>query len=118
MLLRCSPHSSGPESESLQARLTFCAHSGQLLERSFAPLEFLEFTEPTDTLTVFLHGDRSLSKASALAEQQLAEVGLNPRKGTVRAEPRSGSKESGRVLQVNSGVHGGPSLVGRVRQRV
>ena len=51
-------------------RLTFCAHSGQLLERSYAPLEFLEFTEPTDT-----RGD--LSKASAFAEQQLAEVGYN-----------------------------------------
>ena len=71
VLLRCSPHSSGPEPESLQARLTFCAHSGQLLERSFAPLEFLEFTEPTDTLTVFLHGDRSVGLNPKLSSSKL-----------------------------------------------
>ncbi|OLP90000.1 hypothetical protein AK812_SmicGene28500 [Symbiodinium microadriaticum] len=39
------------------------------------PLEFMEFTEPTDALTVFLHVD--LGKASALAELQLAEVGYD-----------------------------------------
>ena len=57
VLLRCSPHGDGPKPERFGVRLTFCAHSGQLLERSYAPLEFLEFAEPTDTLTVFLHGD-------------------------------------------------------------
>ena len=71
VLTRCSPHGDGPRPDSLRVRLTFCVHSGQLLERSFAPLEFLEFADPTDTLTVFLHSD--LTKASTFAEQQLAE---------------------------------------------
>ena len=38
-------------------------------------MEFLEFADPTDTLTVFLHSD--LTKASTFAEQQLAEVGYD-----------------------------------------
>ena len=42
VLMRCSPHSSGPKADSLLARLTFCSHSGQLLERCFAPMEFLD----------------------------------------------------------------------------
>ena len=47
VLMRCSPHSNGPKADSLLARLTFCSHSGQLLERCFAPMEFLEFTVQT-----------------------------------------------------------------------
>ncbi|CAE7786512.1 unnamed protein product, partial [Symbiodinium necroappetens] len=57
------------------SRLTFCSHSGQLLERCFAPMEFLEFTDPTDTLTVFIHED--FTKASAFAEMQLGELGFD-----------------------------------------
>ncbi|CAE7883936.1 unnamed protein product [Symbiodinium microadriaticum] len=75
VLMRCSPHSSGPKPDSLLARLTFCSHSGQLLERCFAPMEFLEFTDPEDTLTVFIHED--LTMASNFAELQLAELGFD-----------------------------------------
>ena len=75
VLMRCSPHSNGPKTDSLSARLTFCSQSGQLLERCFAPMELLEFTDPTDTLTVFIHKD--LTKASAFAELQLGELGFN-----------------------------------------
>ena len=75
VLMRSPPHGFGPKVDDIRVRLTFCGVTGQLLERCYTPLEFMEFTEPTDTLTVFLHVD--LGKASALAELQLAEVGYD-----------------------------------------
>ena len=75
VLMRSPPHRFGPKVDDIRVRLTFCGVTGQLLERCYAPLEFMEFTEPTDALTVFLHVD--LGKASALAELQLAEVGYD-----------------------------------------
>ncbi|CAE7633074.1 pol [Symbiodinium sp. CCMP2456] len=61
--------------DSLLSKLTFRVHSGQLFERCFAPTEFLEFTDPTDTLTVFIHED--LTKANPFAGMQLVELGFD-----------------------------------------